>query len=345
MVFRMKQVLAQGVRLLAGVLCLSAAAANADVLHLKSGDRLTGTVDTITGDRVVLKTDFAGTIAVKLDTVATVESETVFELRTDDGERVRGQFAVSAEAQEFRVEEGDTRPLDLATLTSARQNNLSFKDLGRDWQNRFDAGISASSGNTETASQSYLFESILTRSRSDHRILATFNTQEDDGVKTKEKLDTAYRYRRFFGEKWYGTGSLTYFQDEFSGVDSRWTVGAGAGYQFWDNSLGALSTDLALTYVSEELDGVDQENPAIRWGLDYNRFFWAKKAEFFYTQGVLFIPEKDRGTVYNGSTGLRFNLSEALNANFRIDVSHQTDPAPDREKTDLTYVIGVGLKL
>ena len=65
----------------------------------------------------------------------------------------------------------------------------------------------------------------------------------------------------------------------------------------------------------------------------------------FYLHRVLFIPENDRGAVFNGSTGIRFNLTDMLTANLRVDVDHETDPAPDRKKTDLTYVIGIGLTL
>jgi len=322
---------------------MGAQLAVADVLYLASGDRLTGDIDSVTGGKVILKTDFAGTINVSLDTIAQMESEKNFDLRRDGQETVSGQFVVSAGAQAFQIEDGESTALDLTTVSSAKQDNLGIRDLGSDWANRFDAGISVASGNTETESQNYGFESLLTRGRSEHRLAGTFNQQKDDGEKTKDKTDLGYRYRRFFGERWYGTGSLTYFKDQFAGVDSRYTAGVGAGYQFWDNSLGALSSDLGISYVDEELDGMEEQNPAMRWGLDYNRFLWAKNLEIFYNHSTLFIPQGGRGTVYNGSTGLRMSVTDLITANLRLDIAHQTDPAPDREKTDLTYVIGIGL--
>ena len=327
------------------MLALFSMGAQADVLHLTSGDRLTGEIDSINGGRVVLKTDFAGTIGVKLETIQNMESEKTFEIRTEDGTRQRGQFAVTDTEQQFRSETGELADLDLTALKSAGENNLGLADLGSDWSNRFDAGISASSGNTETAAQNYQWESLLTRTRSDHRLLLTYNTQEDDGVKTKENLLTGYRYRRFFGERWYGLGNIGYQEDEFKGIDSRWTLGLGAGYRFWDNSQGALSTDLAANYVIEELDGVKDENPALRWGLEWNHFLWSKTTELFYNQSVLFVFGDAENTIYTGSTGVRFNLTDMLTANLRVDVANESDPPPDREKTDVTYVIGIGLTL
>ncbi len=335
-------------KLIAGLLALGAAfyslAAAADVLHLASGDRLSGEIDSIAGGKVILKTEFAGTIAVKLETVKHMESEKTFEIRTDAG-RQKGQFAVTSDAQQFRTDGGEIADLDLTTLRSAGENNLGISSFASEWTNRFDAGITASSGNTETSSQNYLLESVLQQERGDHNLNINFTTQEDDDVKTKEELLAGYRYRRFIGERWYGLGNIGYQQNEFKGIDERWTLGLGGGYQFWDNSTGALSTDLSANYVMETLDGVEDENPALRWGLNYNRFFLAKKGEFFYNQNVLFIFGDAENTVYNGSTGVRFHLSEMLTANFRVDISSETDPAPDREKTDVTYVIGIGLVL
>lgn len=335
-------------KLLASLLAFAAAfcslAAVADVLHLASGDRLSGEIDSITGGKVILKTDFAGTIAVKLETVKHMESEKTFEIRTDAG-RQKGQFAVSSDTQQFRSDEGGLADLDLTTLRSAGENKLGLADFVSDWSNRFDAGITASSGNTETSAQNYLWESVLQQKRGDHKLNVNFTTQEDDNVKTKEELLAGYRYRRFFGERWYGLGNIGYQQNKFAGIDERWTFGLGGGYQFWDNSTGALSTDLSANYVMETLDGVEDENPALRWGLNWNRFILAKKGELFYNQNVLFIFGDAKNTVYTGSTGVRFNLSEMLTANFRVDISNETDPAPGRKKTDLTYVIGIGLVL
>ena len=331
--------------LLVAMLLAVSTGAQAGVLHLVNGDRLTGEIDSITGGRLILKTEFAGTIGVKVDTVKHFESDKTFEIRTADSRKARGQFVVTSDAQQFRTEGGELTDLDLSTLKAAGENKLGITDLGSDWVTRFDAGISASTGNTETSAQNYLLESELTQVRADHKVNFTYNTQEDDNVKTKESLLGGYRYRRFFGERWYGLGNIGYQEDQFKGIDHRWTLGVGAGYRFWDDSQGALSTDLGFNYVMEQLEGVKDENPAVRWGLEWNRFFWSKKAEAFYNQSVLFIYSDPDNTVYNGSLGVRFNLTDMLTANLRVDVAHETEPADDLKKTDVTYVIGVGLVL
>ena len=51
-------------------LSLWAGTAVADTVVLENGDRLTGTVDSIAGGRLVLTTEYAGNVPIKLDQVA-----------------------------------------------------------------------------------------------------------------------------------------------------------------------------------------------------------------------------------------------------------------------------------
>ena len=67
--------------------------------------------------------------------------------------------------------------------------------------------------------------------------------------------------------------------------------------------------------------------------------------EVFHRQSILSIPDSERGQVLNASTGLRYELSTFVDTAFRIDTNNETEPAPNRKKTDLTYTIGLGLKI
>ena len=94
--------------------------------------------------------------------------------------------------------------------------------------------------------------------------------------------------------------------------------------------------------VVEELDGMSEENPALRWALKYNRHLWSKRLEVFHDHSLLVIP--DRGEVIGSSTGLRLRVNHRIDTNLRVDVRHETEPPVDNEKTDVTYSVGVGVK-
>ena len=77
------------------LLCLALAAIStpliADTVWLKNGDKLTGTIELVDGGKLLLKTDYAGSITLDLYKVATLESERELLVKQDDftGERAK----------------------------------------------------------------------------------------------------------------------------------------------------------------------------------------------------------------------------------------------------------------
>lgn len=316
--------------------------ATADVVLLKNGDKLSGTVDSVAGGNVLLITEYAGAVAIAVDAVAEVTTEGDFDVSVGEV-TVNGQFAV-VDGVQVVVTDGQSQALALADVTRAGQNNLTVVSFTREWASRADLAAQITNGNTDTRNYSVLAESSLKQNNVEHFLSLLVLNEESEDFTTKEQLDLDYLYKRFVSEKWYASGNFEYFEDPIKEVDSRITLGAGMGYQFWDDSFGALSSDLGVSYVQEDIGGETETNPALRWGLDYKRFFLDKRMEAFHRQSVLFIPDSDRGEVIESSTGVRYALNTRIDATARIDLNHETDPAPGNSKTDVTYNLGVGIK-
>ena len=325
-------------KILTLVLALFSAASFADEVVLINGDRLTGTVDSVSGGKLLLKTDYAGSIPINLDAIATVSTGEAFNVRYGD-RHVHGNF----ERRDSNTVIGDM-DIDLAAIKRAEQNHLASTDLGTEWASRADVGLVISNGNSDTESINALIESSLKRGRSEHAVSLLVSKEEAEEETTKDQTDFDYGYKRFVSEKWYAAGNFEYFKDELKDIDQRLTLGAGMGYQFWDNSLSRLSVEAGVSAVREDLDGDEEDNPAFRWALDYNRYLMSKKMEFFHKHSVLVIPDSDRGEVISASTGLRYALNDRIDTSARVDVIHETEPAPGNSKTDVTYTLGVGVK-
>jgi len=331
-------------RLAALLLCACFAnTALADVINLHNGDRLTGSVSTIAGGSVVFQTEYAGKIIVALSAISRMESDKTFEVRTRDGQRQEGKFSVTGEAQEFTSSDGAITELTLENVATAGENRLAITGLGLDWSSRADISAEKSTGNSDTQYLNLLVETVLKRDTVEHRFSLEIKQQEDDGEKTKDRLDFDYGYKRFISDKWFASGNAEYFEDELKDIDSRITLGAGLGYQFWDDSFGSLAVELGASYVIEDLAGVSEENPALRWALQYDRLLWSEQLEFFHKHSILSLVDRDRGEIIETSTGLRLAINSRVHTSFRIDVDHETKPAVDRDKTDVTYALGVGI--
>lgn len=344
-----KGLLARIRRLLQWVLCscaLSALAAPvvADVVNLKNGDRLTGKVDSIAGGRVILDTEFAGRVLVHMEHVASLETEEAYDVRTKEGAAVTGRFLTGPEGQVLVVADDQSRPIEVAEVRDAGQSKLALTRLVAEWSTRADLSAAVSTGNSDTESYNALVESILKRDRVSHGFTLLLSQEKADNESTKDQTQFDYAYKRFVSEKWYAAGNAQYFQDDLKDIDYRLTAGAGMGYQFWDDSFGALSTEAGLSYVYEKNIEGKERDPALRWALDYNRFLWSKRLEFFSKNSVLAILASGRGEVYQSSTGLRLAVNDHLDTAFRVDLRHETDPPADNKKTDTTYSLGVGVK-
>lgn len=318
--------------------------AGADVVNLNNGDRLTGKVDSIAGGRVILETEFAGRILVDMAHVASLETEDAYDVRIKDGGSVEGRFLTGPQGQVLVLEDDQTRPIELAEVRDAGQSKLALTRLAAGWSTRADLSAAISDGNTETESYNALVEAILKQDRVSHGFTLLFSQEEADNETTKDQTQFDYAYKRFVSEKWYASGNAQYFQDDLKDIDYRITAGAGMGYQFWDDSFGALSTEAGLSYVYEKNIEGKEKDPALRWALDYNRFLWSKRLEFFSKNSVLAILASGRGEIYQTSTGLRLAVNDHLDTTFRVDLRHETDPPLDNEKTDTTYSLGVGVK-
>ena len=316
----------------------------ADTVALKNGDRLTGEVDSISGGRLLLDTDYAGRLPIRLDAIESVTSPAEFHVRLRGGGYVEGKLAAKGSAQYLLATDGESQALDLAGIASAGRRGDALGDLASGWSTQADLSASVSSGNSDTEAVNLLVQSTLALDGTIHDWMLLIGREEAEGVRVREQLDFDYGYKRFFADKWFALGNAEYYRDELKDIDLRITLGGGIGYQVLQGSFGALSVGTGVSAVFDEIGAKAKKNPAWRWELDYNRFFWSKQFEFFHRHSLLVIPDGGRGEVIEASTGLRLAVSERLDTHFRVDHRIDTKPPEGAEKTDVTYSLGLGFK-
>ena len=316
--------------------------AQADTLLLHNGDRLTGTLISIADQKVAFETVYAGVLKVEQRVVSQIETSRNYIFRGAAYEQ-RGQLLV-INGQQSVGQPDDYSPLDITSIESADRVQRVVAMLPLDWVSRVDLSAVFSSGNSSTESFNTLAESRLKRANAEHLATLLRNTEKAEGETSKDQVDLSYGFKRFFSPRWYGSANGNYFRDELKDIDQRLSLGAGLGFQLVNSRLGVLSTEVGVSAVQERLDGVDRTNPAGRWAIDFQRYFFDRRMELFHRQTVLAIASENRGQVLTSSTGLRFALSERIDTALRTDINYETDPPPGSEKTDTTYTLGIGLK-
>ena len=327
---------------LAALLAMSlVGSVQADTLLLHNGDRLSGTLVSIADQKVAFETVYAGLLTIEQRVVAQLETSRVYNFRGAAFER-QGRLLM-LDGRQGVGQPDDFAPIDIASIESAdRQRVIAMLPL--DWVSRVDLSAVFSSGNSSTESFNTLAESRLKRPNAEHLVTLLRNTEKAEGATSKDQVDLSYGFKRFISPRWYGSANSNYFRDELKDIDQRLSIGAGLGFQLANSRRGVLSTEVGVSAVQERLNGVDRTNPAGRWAIDFQRYFFDRRIEVFHRQTLLAIASEGRGQVLTSSTGLRFALSERVDTALRTDLNYETNPPQGSEKTDTTYTLGVGLK-
>lgn len=315
--------------------------ATADVVWLKSGDRVSGEVKSIDGSKLRIATEWGGVVRIQRDAIDRFETDGELNVMLYDGERVEGRFELTEDDAMVLVMGDEQRPTGLESLRFASIDERVERPLDR-WQSRITYGLNVSTGNTDTENHSLRGTTTLRRGPWRHQGNVDVDLKKDGGNTTRELYRVGYQLDWFFREDWFTFGSLEYFQDKLRDVDYRVTLGAGLGYQFWDTSLGALSVEGGISEVIEKVGDSSDNNRALRLAADYNRYFMGQRLELFHGSELLVLADRDRGELLKTSTGLRYALNSFLSTNLRIDFDYETEPAPGRKNSDIVYVVGLG---
>jgi putative salt-induced outer membrane protein len=212
----------------------------------------------------------------------------------------------------------------LAGISSADpwtdQAELSFVDTG---------------GNTETTSLSA--KNILKGPLSG-KLALTWSLSallaETDDVITAEQYITEARLDYSISERFYGFGLVNLKQDEPAGLDSRTSIGLGAGYKFLTGPVHELAGEAGLNQVAEEFtDGTDNDYTS---GRMFAGYAWNLSESSKFTQTVEYLADLDDSGNYQTNTETAYisTVSEVLSLKTSFDTQYDNDPPAGFKKTD-----------
>ena len=328
-----RRLAAQSLAAIAVVALLSSSPAVADIVHFTNGDRLTGSLVDAAADFVAIDVPRVGVVTVP-------------------------------RARVERVERAAASPSRTADAASETTPDTSTHPAGHRWEVRADLGVAVATGNTRAADLNFVagverhgprFDNVLGVTVHKARAQADVRRSDVGTTTTKDQVDVDYNLRWKYGETWYAVANFEYFRDPIKDIDQRTTTGAGVGHTFWETDRGALRTDAGISRVFEEIrlgpfangggpDGSDN-NPAVRWGLQFNRWLVADRLELFHNNQLLHILDEETSSVWDSHTGIRFHVNNRWLAALRMDLQHETAPSAGRRKTDSSYAVAVGVKL
>jgi putative salt-induced outer membrane protein len=208
-----------------------------------------------------------------------------------------------------------------------------------DWTGKGDIGASFASGNSENQAASANLELKNKVDKWQHTFGFAGNYGHDGDDKTAQRWELRGQTQYEITERAYGFGAARYEDDEFSQYDYQASLAGGLGYKiintertkFWvQGGPGYRYAKLADTGENE--DGVIFRGDA---GFEHQLTDTTKIVDRFL------VEAGSDNTYLQNDLGLEVTITGAVGLRVGYQVRHNTDVAPDVEKTDTLLTVGL----
>jgi putative salt-induced outer membrane protein len=197
------------------------------------------------------------------------------------------------------------------------------------WADEAELSFVSTGGNTEIVSLSG--KNLLKYTFTD-KLLGTWRLGalygETDNVKTAERYFTDLRLNYLFSDKIYFFGMGGWLQDKFTGIESRYFIGPGAGYRFFTGPKHFLDAEAGINFVTEDYTNNTEEDflEGRLYGL--YQYLFSEKNKF--SQSLEFLYDFDDSDNYgiNSETAFITALSNYLSLKTSYEIRHDNKPVP-----------------
>ena len=324
-------------------------AANADELIMKNGDRLQGSVVSMSLGKLVFKTSYAGEIKIKWDQVAKLTTEQPLEAYLRNEQTLIGKI-VAAEDGTLVFHPADGSPSVPVPLAQVKTLERPKPPAGWEFGGNVSAGVSKETGNTNTEKYNLIANATISKLPHEVKLYAEFHKEWSKNKLSKDNALGSATYKRFLTNKWFVFGNATAQMDKFKDLSLLGNVGAGPGYQFYRSRELNLSAKLGPAYAYEKytkpmtfLNGKSQRNYfAGYWALDFDMWFFDKFFQIFHHDDFLYDFKESSNWTVRTRTGVRIPMVMKLFASFQFNYDYDNQPADGTKKWDQSWIFGLG---
>jgi putative salt-induced outer membrane protein YdiY len=325
-------------------IAFSAGFAQADIVMLTNGDRLSGTIVSKENGDLILQTSYAGEVKIRWSDITQIISVQPVSIYLDDGRHFKGTTAAGADGQ-MTIQPAGNLPAEPYDLAHVRWINPSphISGEGIKWEGRFNLGAASTRGNTDTEKVHSDAEVIARTLKNRYTAGFAYNRGKTLGVLSESNSLGYLKYDRFLTPRWYGYLNGSAERDTFKDIDLRTIVGAGSGFQIIETPRTYLSLEGGISDVRTNFGlAPDEDYPALRWALKYEQFLFDSKVQFFHHHEALMGIGDTKRAFVKSATGLRIPVVDRLNLTVQYNVDWENEPAPGGVPTDRAVLLMVG---
>jgi putative salt-induced outer membrane protein YdiY len=326
---------------------------HADVIVMKNGDRVTGSVAKKDLTSLTVKSAQFGTVTLPWDQVDSITTDNALNAELVNGQTVQGRLTTS----NGRVTIGaqTVSPGDIKFLRDAGEQ-AAFERLLRPglrqlWAGTASIGWAGTGGNAQT--NTFAIGMNAARATNTDRTNIYFNSVKASALLGGSKQSTAqairggWGYSRNLTSKVFFNGFNDWEYDRFQALDLRAVFGGGLGYHVWKGENGRLDLLGGMAYSHSKFDPAPlpkfTRNAAeVYWGDDFN-YKVASRTNF--TQSYRMFNNLTQAGEYrqNFDIGATTQVTKWLTWNLAFSDRYLSNPAPGRKTNDYLYTTGFGI--
>ncbi len=311
----------------------------ADEVIFKSGDRLTGTVKSLAGGKMLFDSKVAGTLTLNMDDIQTFATDEPIEIALADGSTANQKISASDAGL---VTVGATQSVPLTNIAKLNPDKPK-------WAGVVSAGATFVRGNTKSDTASVGVEASRRTDKDRMSVGAGYFTAKQRDNTTRQNSTIADnwflkgQYDYFLSDKLYTYGNLRYEKDRIADLDCRLTPGVGLGYQWLESADMNFATEAGINWVYEKYDDADETRTYMAGRLAYHLDKTLNdKVKAFHNAEYIPSFEYASDFLVNADIGLRAAMTARLSFEAKSQLIYNSNPSSDRDKKDLRHIVGVG---
>jgi len=327
------------------VLALLAQPAAADRVIMRNGDRLTGEVLRQDGGELVIRTGYAGRIALDWAEVAEVKLDEPVMVLLDDESTVAAT-TLKREHESVQLQTTSARePLTVSPkrVRVIRPEPWEAGDGGK-LSGRINLSVEDETGNSESTELDIDMTLRYRRRWSEIESYGELEYDTTNGRRSTDKWALNNKYTHFVPKTpWYGAAWLRLKKDRFADVRLRTIAAPSVGRVFQLGGSGSLSVEVGPTYLNEDFYTNDDES---YWGpglfVDYEQSLLGDRLAL-YLRGMGFTAMSETNKeLWVSWAGVRIPLTAGFVGSIEYEIDHDRPPAVDAKSTDETLRLKLG---
>lgn len=337
------------------LLCSTASLLRADVVLLKNGDRVTGSVVRQEGQKLSFKSEHFGLISVPSDVIESITTDQDLHVALKDGRTLLGPLQGSADSVHVAGE--SVAKSNVVAIRNAEEQRQYECLVNPSWFALWNAtarlGWAGSRGNADTSTFTFGFDASRTTRRDKasarmNLIRAVARTDERV-VPTARAIRAGIKYDHNVHSRLFVNTFNDYEYDRFQKLDLRVVGGGGLGFLVWKTERDRLSLVAGGAANHETFDPA----PEPRFTRNRGETYWGNDLTYQLLSSTSVIQSFRMFTPVPATNSYRLNfdletttkLNKWLTWNFSLTDRYLASPVSGQKRNDWLYTAGLSVFL